>query len=59
MELMEHSIVDRRNGRVANANFAEYALPAHAGIPPLMDVIFVEEDDPHVNPLGAKASARL
>lgn len=27
MALMEHSIVDPRNGRVPNANFAEYPIP--------------------------------
>src|SRR5207237_2336885 len=33
MALMEHSVVDARNGRVANANFAEYAVPVHADAP--------------------------
>ena len=48
-----------RNGRVANANFAEYAVPVHADAPPMMEVIFVEENDPHVNPLGVKGVAEL
>ena len=30
MALMEHSVVDPRNGRIINANFAEYALPVAA-----------------------------
>jgi xanthine dehydrogenase YagR molybdenum-binding subunit len=59
MALMEHSVVDARNGRVPNANFAEYAVPVHADAPPIMDVIFVEEHDPHVNPLGVKGVAEL
>lgn len=54
MALMEHSVLDPRNGRVTNANLAEYAIPVHADAPPVMDVIFVEEHDPHVNPLGVK-----
>ena len=54
MALMEHSVVDARNGRVPNANLAEYAVPVHADTPPVMDVILVEEHDPHVNPLGVK-----
>src|SRR5207253_5564716 len=54
MALMEHSVLDARNDRVANANFAEYAVPVHADAPPIMDVLFVEEHDPHVNPLGVK-----
>jgi xanthine dehydrogenase YagR molybdenum-binding subunit len=59
MALMEHSVVDRRNGRVTNANFAEYAVPVHADAPPVMDVIFVDEHDPHVNPLGVKGLGEI
>ena len=59
MALMEHSVVDARNGRVPNANFAEYAVPVHADAPPVMDVIFVEEHDPHVNPLGVKGVGEI
>jgi len=59
MALMEHSVVDARNGRVTNANLAEYPLPVHADCPPTMDVIFVDEHDPHVNPLGVKGVGEL
>ena len=59
MALMEHSVVDARNGRVANANLAEYAVPVHADCPASMEVIFVDERDPHVNPLGVKGIAEL
>lgn len=59
MALMEHTVVDARNGRVPNANFAEYAVPVHADAPPVMDVIFVEEHDPHVNPLGVKGVGEI
>lgn len=59
MALMEHSVVDARNGRVVNANFAEYAVPVHADAPPVMDVIFVAEHDPHVNPLGVKGVGEI
>jgi xanthine dehydrogenase YagR molybdenum-binding subunit len=59
MALMEHSVVDPRNGRIPNANLAEYAVPVHADSPPVMDVIFVEEHDPHVNPLGVKGLAEI
>jgi xanthine dehydrogenase YagR molybdenum-binding subunit len=59
MALMEHSVVDVRNGRVPNANFAEYAVPVHADAPSVMDVIFVEEHDPHVNPLGVKGVGEI
>jgi xanthine dehydrogenase YagR molybdenum-binding subunit len=59
MALMEHSVVDARNGRVPNANFAEYAVPVHADAPPVMDVIFVDEHDPNVNPLGVKGVGEI
>jgi xanthine dehydrogenase YagR molybdenum-binding subunit len=59
MALMEHAVVDGRNGRIPNANLAEYALPVHADAPTVMDVIFVEEHDPHVNPLGVKGLGEI
>jgi xanthine dehydrogenase YagR molybdenum-binding subunit len=59
MALMEHSVVDPRNGRVPNANLAEYAVPLHADTPQAMDVIVVEEHDPHVNPLGVKGIGEI
>jgi xanthine dehydrogenase YagR molybdenum-binding subunit len=59
MALMEHAVVDPRNGRVPNANLAEYAVPVHADAPPVMDVILLDEHDPHVNPLGAKGVGEI
>src|SRR5207253_11415341 len=57
MALMEHSVVDVRNGRVPNANLAEYAVPVHADTPQVMDVTFVDEHVPDVNPLGGTGVA--
>jgi xanthine dehydrogenase YagR molybdenum-binding subunit len=51
--LQEGAIVDRRTGRVMNADLAEYHVPVNADVPPL-DVILVHEDDAHVNSLGIK-----
>jgi xanthine dehydrogenase YagR molybdenum-binding subunit len=59
MALMEHSVVDPRNGRVPNANLAEYPLPVHADAPPVLDASFVDEYDPHVNLLGVKGLGEL
>jgi xanthine dehydrogenase YagR molybdenum-binding subunit len=59
MALMEHSVVDPRNGRIPNGNLAEYAVPVHADVPPMMDVSFVDEHDPHVNPLGVKGLGEI
>ena len=58
MALFEDTRVDPRFGRVVNANLAEYLVPVNADVEEL-DVTFVEEDDPHVNPLGAKGVAEI
>ncbi len=58
MALLEHTVWDPRNARVVNANLADYHVPVNADIPDL-DVQFVEEEDRHVNPLGAKGIAEL
>jgi xanthine dehydrogenase YagR molybdenum-binding subunit len=53
MALLEKSVRDARSGRIVNANFADYAIPVHADIPPI-DVHFIEQPDLTLNPLGAK-----
>ena len=58
MALMEHTITDRTSGRIVNAELANYLVPVNADIADL-DPIFVEENDPHVNPLGAKGIGEL
>jgi xanthine dehydrogenase YagR molybdenum-binding subunit len=58
MALMEHSVIDVRTGRVVNGNIAEYLVPVNADVREL-DVTFVDEHDPHVNPLGVKGVAEL
>jgi xanthine dehydrogenase YagR molybdenum-binding subunit len=58
MALLEQTHRDPRNGRVVNANLADYHIPVHADIPDL-DAFFIEEEDPHVNRLGTKGLAEL
>jgi xanthine dehydrogenase YagR molybdenum-binding subunit len=53
MALMEHSVMDHGFGRYMNHNLSEYHIPVSADIHDI-DVIFVEEDDDKVNPLGVK-----
>ena len=53
MALLEQSVRDTTNGRIVNANLADYAIPVHADIPQL-DVHFIEQPDLALNPLGAK-----
>src|SRR5207248_2519568 len=58
MALLEETVWDPRNARVVNANFADYHVPVNADIPDI-DAQFIEEEDRHVNPLGAKGLAEL
>ncbi len=58
MALLEEGVRDRRNGRVVNANLEQYMVPVNADVPEL-DVFFVDEEDKHVNPIGAKGLAEL
>jgi xanthine dehydrogenase YagR molybdenum-binding subunit len=58
MVLLEEGIRDVRNARMVNANLADYMVPVNLDVPNL-DAFFVEEEDKHVNPLGAKGLAEL
>jgi xanthine dehydrogenase YagR molybdenum-binding subunit len=51
--LMEETVMDHKFGRYMNHNFAEYHVPVNADIHDI-DVIFVDEEDDVVNPLGVK-----
>ncbi|MBJ6109970.1 xanthine dehydrogenase family protein molybdopterin-binding subunit [Hymenobacter sp. BT523] len=51
--LMEESVMDHRFGRYMNHNYAEYHVPVNADIHDI-DVIFMNEEDDKVNPLGVK-----
>ena len=53
MALMEETVMDHHFGRFMNHNYAEYHIPVNADIHKI-DVIFVEENDAIVNPLGVK-----
>ncbi|MGE5181074.1 MAG: xanthine dehydrogenase family protein molybdopterin-binding subunit, partial [Acidobacteriota bacterium] len=56
--LHEHTAIDPRTGRYVNADLAEYLLPVNADVREI-DVLFVDEHDPHVNPLGAKGIGEI
>jgi xanthine dehydrogenase YagR molybdenum-binding subunit len=58
MALMERTVLDRRDGRPVNASMADYLVPVNLDIAEL-DAIFVDEDDPHVNSLGAKGLGEI
>lgn len=58
LALFEETMIDKRDGRAVNGNFAEYHVPTNADIQAI-DVQIVDEDDPHVNPLGAKGIGEI
>ena len=53
MALMERTVLDVRDGRLVNAHMADYLVPVNLDVP-RVEALFVDEDDPHVNPLGVK-----
>ena len=58
MALHEETFSDHRFGRFMNHNFAEYHIPVNADIHDI-EVIFVEEPDPEVTPLGVKGLGEI
>lgn len=56
--LMEAGIVDHRSGRHVNHNLAEYHLPVNADVPEI-DVHFINEADPYLDPMGAKGLGEI
>lgn len=58
MALHEETLLDARYGNYVNGNLGEYHVAVNADIPDI-DVVFVEENDPHVNPLGIKGIGEI
>ncbi|CAN7516084.1 xanthine dehydrogenase family protein molybdopterin-binding subunit [Variovorax sp. LjRoot290] len=58
MALHEEGLVDHRLGRVMNHSLAEYHLAANADVGEI-EVIFVDEQDEVVNPLGVKGVGEI
>ncbi|WP_375382984.1 xanthine dehydrogenase family protein molybdopterin-binding subunit [uncultured Sphingomonas sp.] len=58
MALHEETFIDKTLGRWMNHNYAEYHVPAHADVEDI-DVIFVDEPDPEVTPLGVKGLGEI
>jgi len=58
MALHEETLVDHKFGRIMNANIAEYHVPVNADVHDIK-VIFVDEPDEIVNPLGIKGVGEI
>jgi xanthine dehydrogenase YagR molybdenum-binding subunit len=58
MALHEETQIDHKFGRIMNVNIAEYHVPVNADVHDI-DVIFVDEQDTIVNPLGIKGLGEI
>ena len=56
--LTEELAFDSRDGHLVNHDLGEYHVPVHADIPD-MEVILLEERDPHASPIQAKGVGEL
>jgi xanthine dehydrogenase YagR molybdenum-binding subunit len=56
--LHEHAVVDRHSGRTLNANLADYHVPVNADVPSV-EILMIDEYDPHVNALGIKGVGEI
>jgi xanthine dehydrogenase YagR molybdenum-binding subunit len=58
MALMEETTMDDRLGAWTNHDLAQYHVPVNADVPAI-DAIWLDEDDPHINPMGAKGIGEI
>jgi xanthine dehydrogenase YagR molybdenum-binding subunit len=58
MALEEESVIDQKFGRFVNHSLGEYHVPVNADVHDL-EVIFVDERDEIVNPIGAKGLGEI
>jgi xanthine dehydrogenase YagR molybdenum-binding subunit len=58
MALHEETLLDHRFGRIMNANYGEYHVPVNADVHDI-EVIFVDEPDDIINPLGIKGVGEI
>jgi len=58
MALHEETLVDHNFGRIMNPNIAEYHVPVNADVRDIK-VIFVDEPDDIINPLGIKGVGEI
>jgi xanthine dehydrogenase YagR molybdenum-binding subunit len=58
MALHEETLIDHALGRIMNANFATYHVPVNADVHDIK-VIFVDEPDATINPLGIKGVGEI
>jgi xanthine dehydrogenase YagR molybdenum-binding subunit len=58
MALHEHGVLDPRLGGVVNDDFAGYHIATNADVASI-EVHWLDEEDPHVNPMGSKGLGEI
>jgi xanthine dehydrogenase YagR molybdenum-binding subunit len=58
MALHEEGILDPRFGDVVNHDLAQYHVPVYADIEEI-DAVWIDEHDPHLNPMGSKGIGEI
>jgi xanthine dehydrogenase YagR molybdenum-binding subunit len=58
MALLEETFVDESQGAFVRHDLAQYHVPACADIQDV-DAVWVEEEDPHLNPMGTKGIGEI
>ncbi|GAB3964281.1 xanthine dehydrogenase family protein molybdopterin-binding subunit [Actinoallomurus acanthiterrae] len=58
MALMEETVVDERFGDFLTDDLAQYHVAACADVPDV-EAVWIDEDDPHLNPIGAKGIGEI
>ncbi|OBJ86619.1 xanthine dehydrogenase family protein molybdopterin-binding subunit [Mycobacterium asiaticum] len=58
MALLEATLLDHRDGRIVNANMADYLVPVNADVPAL-NADFLAAEDPIADPIGVKGLGEL
>ncbi|MFM9614491.1 xanthine dehydrogenase family protein molybdopterin-binding subunit [Streptomyces niveiscabiei] len=57
--LLEHTVTDHRDGRIVNANFADYLVPVHADIPTDLKAVYIDGEDYEADPIGVKGLGEI
>jgi xanthine dehydrogenase YagR molybdenum-binding subunit len=58
MALLEEGILDPRFGDVVNDDLATYHVPVYADVEEI-EAVWIDEDDPHLNPVGVKGIGEI
>ncbi|MDQ1481268.1 MAG: xanthine dehydrogenase YagR molybdenum-binding subunit, partial [Actinomycetota bacterium] len=58
MALLEESVLDPRFGDYVNHDFAGYHIPVNADVEDV-EAVWIDENDPRVNPIGAKGVGEI